>query len=188
MQNDLYNLPKEPVKTKFYVVSLNKFAVLSFGTAGLYLTYWFYKQWQTYKEANDVQLFPVVRAVFPIFFVYSLFQKLTELYQQKSGKESNVLTKGSFLFIFVGVLSILFSSFLNAPSPESIPEPNISSALLNLISTPLLCWFCYQAQWFANYVCDDINGEQNNTYNMANYIWLGIGFFVWYAYLDFMIL
>jgi len=162
---------------KLYVVSLNKFAVLFMGTAGLYMAYWFYKQWELYKLSVKGNQIPVLRALFSIFFVHSLFSKLTALYEIKSGKQSSALHTAATLFVIVSAIS-----FASGYVPEE-SEFKPFLLVLNLIFTPVLCWFCYQAQWFVNYLADDINGESNQKFTGANYAWIAIGIFFWLMYI-----
>jgi len=175
MQENSNNI--EQAMPQLYVVSLNKFLVLFMGTSGLYMLYWFYKQWALYKQSVNGNQIPVLRALFPIFFVHSLFNKLTALYTQKSGKQSSALQTAATLFVVVGVISF----FTGNVSEESAWKPFL--LLLNLFFTPILCWFCYQAQWFINYISDDLEGESNKTYTPANYVWLVIGAFFWCMYI-----
>ena len=162
---------------KFYIVSLNKFTVLFMGTAGLYMAYWFYKQWEAYKLSIKGNQIPVMRALFSLFFVHSLFNKLTTLYTQKSGKNSSVLNTAATLFVVVSTISFA-SGYV---SEDSEFKPFL--LVLNLISTPILCWFCYQAQWFINYICNDINGDSNKGFTSGNYIWIIIGTLFWCMYI-----
>jgi len=175
MQDNTTNI--EQAMPQFYVVSLNKFLVLFMGTSGLYMVYWFYQQWAAYKASVDGKQMPIMRALFPIFFVHALFNILTTLYTQKSGKESTALRTAATLFVVVGAVSFFTG---NVPE-ESTWKPFL--LVLNLLFTPMLCWFCYQAQWFINYVSDDLEGKSNQTYSPANYVWLVVGIFFWCMYI-----
>lgn len=166
---------------EFYVVSLNKFLILFMGTAGLYMTYWFYKQWACYKQAHQGPEWPVMRGVFSVFFVPSLFTKLTHLYQTKSGKKSGALNTATGLFIVVAVINFICGNI------SASPEVSAYLALVNFVTTPLFCWFCYQAQWFVNYVCDDPDGDSNKALSAANYAWLGVGIVLWAVYLFYIV-
>ena len=167
----------EGVMPKLYVVSLNKFAVLFMGTAGLYMAYWFYKQWELYKLSTQGKQIPILRALFSIFFVHSLFNKLTALYAIKSGKENKALNTSATLFVVVSAIS-----FVSGYVPEE-SEFKPFLLVLNLIFTPVLCWFCYQAQWFINYISDDTNGKTNQKLTGANYVWVVVGTFFWIMYI-----
>lgn len=182
MQDNLY-LSSEKQKTpEFYVVSAQKFVILFLGTAGLYMTYWFYKQWECYKRTHQSKHWPIMRALFSVFFVHSLFRILTERYQQKSGKKSGVLKTASILFIIVAAISF----FSGNVSDTAEIKPYL--ILVNLFTTPLFCWFCYQAQWFANYICEDVDGKSNNTFSAANYMWIAFGITLWAAYIVYLLI
>jgi len=173
---------KELSSMLFYVVSLDKFLVLFISTLGLYMTYWFYKQWLCYKEATQGKEWPMMRATFSVLFVHGLFAKLTEKYEEKSGVKSTLLNRSATLFIVVAVISFVCG---NVPDPRSISPYLI---LVNLLTIPFFCWFCFQAQWFANYVCDDIGGTRNNTYSIANYCWITLGIIWWFIYFSYIVL
>lgn len=166
----------EAMIPKFYVVSLNKFAMLFIGTAGLYMVYWFYQQWKSYKLSVNGNQMPILRALFSIFFVHSLFNKLTAFYAIKSGKKSSALNTAATLFVVVSAIS-----FASGYVPED-SELKPFLLVLNLVFTFVLCWFCYQAQWFINYICNDINGESNKEFTGANYAWIAVGALFWCMY------
>lgn len=62
----------------FFPTSVVKMLVLSFGTLGLYQYYWFYKNWQCYKQRTQENILPAARAFFAVVFCYALFQKIND--------------------------------------------------------------------------------------------------------------
>lgn len=57
-----------PLNHRFYVASPTKFLIMYLGTMGIYEIYWVYKHWAQFKAATKGDQWPVMRALFPIFF------------------------------------------------------------------------------------------------------------------------
>ena len=62
----------ERTRGAYYPVSLPKFLILSVLTFGLFEFYWLYKNWAFIKERDRSDILPVARAIFGVFFLYSL--------------------------------------------------------------------------------------------------------------------
>lgn len=54
----------------FFSVGNPKFLIMYLGTFGVYQIYWMYKQWVTVRARTREEMWPVARAIFPIFFFY----------------------------------------------------------------------------------------------------------------------
>lgn len=96
--------PQEPLPP-YFSVSQRKFIVLWFCTLGFYGIYWFYMQWQRIKEREHSDIIPSLRAIFSIFFCYSLFDKVNS-----SARTYNVrdeLAAGALATGFI-ILSLLW--------------------------------------------------------------------------------
>ncbi|HKT27352.1 DUF4234 domain-containing protein [Dyella sp.] len=95
MQDNPYSPPTAalvlPVENKpsaqapFFAVSPLKLVLMSIFTCGLYELYWFYKNWQSIKLREKENISPFWRAVFGVFFCYSLFDEIRE-WQKEHGK------------------------------------------------------------------------------------------------------
>src|SRR5689334_3319399 len=78
-----YKAPEAPLaeaeervaEGSFYVVSPMKFLIMMVGTMGLYTLYWFYKNWSLLNRKHKAY-WPVMRAVFAIFFTHALFREV----------------------------------------------------------------------------------------------------------------
>jgi hypothetical protein len=55
-----------------------KLTLMCVGTLGLYQIYWFYQNWRRLRDQEGIQVQPVLRAIFSVFFVYSLFRNVHE--------------------------------------------------------------------------------------------------------------
>jgi len=87
----------------YFSVSKPKLIVMSLCTFGIYEIYWFFKNWKLVKERTGQNISPFWRAVFPIFFCYSLFNSI-----QHSANSHGVLSRMrpgwlAFSYIALGV-------------------------------------------------------------------------------------
>ena len=67
---------KPAVAITYFGISLTRLILLAILTSGLYQLYWFYRNWQAIKKAEQRNIWPFWRAFFWIFFLYSLFKKI----------------------------------------------------------------------------------------------------------------
>jgi hypothetical protein len=84
---------------QFYPVSMIKFSTLSFLTFGIYISYWFYKNWQYVKRDEASKIMPLGRAIFVMFWFYPLLARLN--------KKSNNDTLSNRLFAIL--LTVMFT-------------------------------------------------------------------------------
>ncbi|EXE34023.1 hypothetical protein J571_4043, partial [Acinetobacter baumannii 554515] len=54
------------------VISVNKFIFLSLISFGLYPIWWMFKAWRFFLIKDKLNIMPAARAIFSIFFLYSL--------------------------------------------------------------------------------------------------------------------
>lgn len=54
----------------------NQFILLCVLTLGLYAVWWMYKTWRFFDEREPANLYPILRAVLALFFLYSLLQRI----------------------------------------------------------------------------------------------------------------
>jgi len=179
VSDDIYQAPDSDLLEgksdlqPFYVVSPKKFVALFIATLGIYHVYWFYKNWALYKAAGGKGGWPVMRAIFSIFFAHSLFARIDE--RLKENGLAFLGSPGNLALAYV-VLSIA-SNIVDRLSSKSIGEP--FTDILGLVVLPFLCWTLYKVQLSVNIACGDEAGEQNETFTPLNYLWLGIGFILW---------
>ncbi len=70
------------------IISVNKFIFLCIITLGLYPIWWFYKSWRFFQQKDQLDVMPAMRALFAIFFIISLFDRILKFAQQKGYKEA----------------------------------------------------------------------------------------------------
>jgi hypothetical protein len=179
MTDNLYAPPTSDLTTipgseaaHFYVTSQKKLIVLFICTFGLYMMFWYYKNWRAYKNANpsddDAQsVWPVPRAIFPVFFTHSLFSKVKDhapdnelVAQWEEGTNATLI-----------VVLLIASNILSRMAGETVGILDLLSVLL---LAPLLFLFMH-AQRMINASCNDPQGAQNSNFTIANYCWCAVG-------------
>ncbi|MDR0970241.1 MAG: hypothetical protein LBM67_06870 [Lentimicrobiaceae bacterium] len=85
------------------IINLNKFIVLCITSFGLYSVWWIYKAWRFYQQKENLYIMPAVRAMFSIFFLTSLFNKILSFAKEK-GYGENFSSIGLFIGFIVGNL------------------------------------------------------------------------------------
>jgi hypothetical protein len=70
--------PEVAAEPPFFAVSVTKLAVMSVCTFSLYVVYWFYKNWQRIADRERESLWPLIRAIFVVFFCYPCFARIRD--------------------------------------------------------------------------------------------------------------
>ncbi|MFT5276468.1 MAG: transglutaminase-like putative cysteine protease [Granulosicoccus sp.] len=96
----------------FYPMTQAKFLVLNFGTLGLYLHYWCYRNWKAIKTKENSDIMPIARGIFAIFWYYPLFDKLKGDSIARYGA-NKVLPIGVAVVFAIGFLILPYSLHLN---------------------------------------------------------------------------
>lgn len=163
----------ETEAAQFYVVAPWKFLLLFFATLGMYSLYWFWRHWAQQKRRYKLDIWPVPRAIFQIFFAHSLNREIDFRLGRVDAKYR--WSPGAHATSFV-VCSIL-SNIMDRLSARSIGSP-YTDALALLLLFPL-AYSMLQAQKAANAACGDPQGLSNTRLTVANYIWMILGFVLW---------
>jgi len=90
---EIYRPPQADLETRnpaqpqtlspFFQTALWKMALLSVMSVGIYQLYWFHKHWWRRKlQGEDV--IPILRAIFGVFFAYSLFDSVNRHIQRSA--------------------------------------------------------------------------------------------------------
>ena len=77
-QPETQKLPADENETPFFPVAEGKFITLYILSFGLYGIYWFYQHWKRQKPMMDKKIYPLLRAIFSIFFTHSLFKRINQ--------------------------------------------------------------------------------------------------------------
>lgn len=162
----------------FYVVSHKKFLVLMTVTFGLYSIYWFWKHWHTWKNtadpsiSTDVNIWPIPRALFNIFFIHSLFKKFHQIAEIKAGKGLPNINNAATIYVLTAIFNSVSSKML-------ADLPIFLDFLSILIFLALFYWSLWQGQQQANIACNDEQGSGNDAFNGVNYVFIVLGVILW---------
>ena len=157
----------------FYVVAPTKAALLMFATFGFYTLYWFWRHWKIHKIDKRLDLWPVPRAIFSIFFTHSLYNEFD--YRIVRSGQRHRWSPGGWATLYV--VAAIGGRIL-----DRLPETVISlhaSILLLIVVLSSSTLSIYHAQRAANIACGDPAAEANRRLTLANYVWLGIGALWW---------
>lgn len=157
-------------RSAYYVVGTTKLIVLSIATLNLYSLYWFYKHWQLQKLHAKLDCWPVVRAIFQIFFAPSLFGNIHEAAKMKG------ITPGwpaLALSLFYVVLLIVSNVASNMLPEESLPLLVVFMAVF----TPLVTLPLYLVQSTVNQITDADDANQRLTW--VDWIFIVLGVLYW---------
>ncbi|MBJ9956826.1 hypothetical protein [Acinetobacter courvalinii] len=93
------------------IISLKRFIFLSIISLGLYELWWIFKAWRFFAIKDHLNIMPAARAIFSIFFLYSLLKKIREY-----AKAQGDVQEFSAGWMYIGY--ILFALvFANLPDP-----------------------------------------------------------------------
>ncbi|HYJ11149.1 MAG TPA: hypothetical protein VEX18_19135 [Polyangiaceae bacterium] len=156
-----------------YVVAPTKFMILAFSTMGMYSLYWFYKNWSLQRHAYGLNIWPVPRAIFAVFFTHQLFRAIdTQAHERGYAPGWNANGQAT-LYVGLAVASYITGRFNDAA--------NVGTALVLLSlglalagTVPL-----FAAQKVANLVAGDVEGRSNASITAANAAVILIGLLLW---------
>jgi hypothetical protein len=168
-------LPEEdPAKLKsFFTVSSKKLILMYILTMGLYALVYFYEHWKAQKIKYELNVIPVLRAVFAIFFVHSLFSKIKGEAEEKGMTDLPALSGLATLFVVLSIVSTILS---NVPG-EGVGA--VVGSLLSIIMSVVALIPLLKAQKVANIINDDEEGLANADLTGVNWIFIILGVLFW---------
>ncbi len=161
------------VQNDYYVVAKKKFFLLYFSTFGLFQLYWLYKNWQLYKARTNEKIWPVMRAIFSIFFIHALFRNVDETINESGYKFKWNPSEVATTLILLGIASTVSDKL----SDKNIGAPY--TTILVFILLPFMGLQLHFAQQAINVACNDASGESNQELTLANKVWIGLGLIWW---------
>jgi len=163
---------------EYFPVSEGKLITLYIMSFGLYGVYWFYMNWKLQQAKMDKKIFPLMRAIFSIFFTHSLFKRIdrsAEHLEKKHRFNANLMAT---LFVAAVVIGNLLDRVsVNTGILETLSDNTviISSLVIFLLSTyPLTA-----VQATVNRINNDILGYLNHKYTVWNYLLIAAGSILW---------
>lgn len=157
----------------FYVVSTTKVTLLSIATFGLYSLYWFWRHWRLHKLDRNLDIWPVPRAIFAIFFAHSLNQEIDQRLRRSGIRYTWSPGTWAMMYVFSTIAARVTSRFLESTLPPGL-NLLVIALLLTGITLPLV-----NAQRAANLACDDPDATLNSRFTIANWAWLALGGLWW---------
>ncbi|MGE8406588.1 MAG: hypothetical protein ACN6QH_06070 [Pseudomonas sp.] len=166
---------------RFYVVSIKKLIWLSLLSTGIYLFYWLYRNWATYRDATGDRVIPLLRSIIPVLFIYPLLSRIDQALKNSGSQHEwspKLLAVGMWLLVIIGVGSALLT-----PEPSGELKHDVGLTLRYLIETivQLLAavWLLCKIQRAINIAECDPEGESNSSYTGANIGWMTFGTVIW---------
>lgn len=156
---------------RFYVVSTRKFVLLYVSTFGLYLLYWFYRNWRQYRDASGEDLWPLPRTIFQIFFVHGLFQRINDaVFRADASVSWSHQTHATWMVLMMVAGKLV----------DRLPElPAVAGPGLSLLLSLFLLIGWIKAQRMINLACGDVSGASNQSLSGANWAWMVFGMLFW---------
>lgn len=144
------------------IISLNKFLLLSFLTLGLYELWWIYKAWRFFKQRNNLDIMPAARAVFSIFYLYTLLETI-QSYARRNGYEKDYPSAG------------LFGGFIISNMLSRLPEPYwiVSAFSFVFLIQP------FEALNYAKLHANECLVTEQKNFSPRQLVLMGIGIFMW---------
>ena len=159
-ENNPFPYPS-PVEEQ-YNISVGKFVFLSFITFGLYQLWWTYKAWRFFKQKQDLDITPPLRALFGLFFLWPLFTRI------KNFAEEQGYTKPFYpLLLFLG--SLLFEVFSLLPGPFFI----VSLLSIVFFIPP------FNALNYAKLQCNEFITIEKESFNTRQIVLICLGTVFW---------
>ena len=157
----------------FFSVSIKKLCLLYFFTFGIYTLVFFYQNWKLQKLKWSLKVSPVLRSVFAIFFVHSLFSRMTSSAEAKNTEHIPNLSLQATVYVVSSVASGVISNF--AETEPTYPALGVASLILLFVALYPLC----VAQKLVFKINDDKDGVSNSTFSLTNWIFIVLGALLW---------
>lgn len=157
----------------FYVVAPGKFLVLAVATMGVYSLYWFYKNWSLQRRAYGLNIWPVPRAIFAVFFTHQLFRAIDSQAHERGHSPSWNANSQATLYVALAIVSHVTSRLSDSAS-SGTAFLLLSLGLAVASAAPLLA-----AQKVANLSAGDADGSSNASLTAGSAIAIVLGLLMW---------
>jgi hypothetical protein len=98
-------LERDIVDIEYFSIPLGRLALLSVLTLGIYDIFWFAKNWEAIRKAEQRKISPVGRAIFAVFYCHNLFKKILQSAKKHGYGDSyspGILATIYIILLFVG--------------------------------------------------------------------------------------
>ena len=149
-----------------YIISTNKFIILSILSFGYYIIWWHYKAWRFFNQKDQLDIMPAVRATNGIFFIYSLLRRILKFAQEKGYPKKYPSLLYSLVFIILVLPSL-------PPLYFSLPTILLSILLIQP----------FQALNFAKRQSTDLRVIEQTNFNRRQKVIIFIGACCWISFI-----
>ncbi len=167
---------------QFYVVSKLKFTLLYFSTWGFYAYYWLFINWYRHRKSTGVSVWPIARALFPIFFTHTLIFAIDERLKEKKIDHKWNPPLWATMYVLSGLAYGIFTMLNEFSFGNSAAHLKTYESIDTIIhcTTILIDFFILlQVQKAINVGHSDPTGFSNNRLTIFNYAWMLAGLLVW---------
>ena len=144
------------------LVTITQYMLLSIATFGLYTVWWLYKEWRFFRDKEYLDVYPAVRALFSVFFIYSLAKRILD-YAQSLGYSK---TYDPLLILFVFIFCNIAALF---PDPYSV-----ISIVCYFVLIPVI-----KASNFAKLQDSSFNSEYQSSFSGKQLVLFIAGGIIW---------
>jgi hypothetical protein len=163
---------------EYFPVSEGKLMTLYILSFGFYGVYWFYKNWKLQQPKMDKKIFPLMRAIFSIFFTHSLFNRINrsaDNLEKKHKFNANLLA--TFFVVAVIVGNLLDRIAYNTGMLEILSSNTV--IIISLIIFMFSVYPLAAVQSTVNRINNDMLGYLNHRYSLWNYLLIALGVTFW---------
>lgn len=160
-------------KAAFHVVSTTKVVVLTVATVGLYAVYWFWRHWEQHRVERKLDIWPVPRALFYIFYAHALNTEIDHRITRNDDRHDWSPGAWATLLVVAALINRLV---------DRLPETVVSlraGGMVTLLSVLAMAAALANAQRAANIASGDRDALSNRRFTWANMIWLALGTVFW---------
>lgn len=159
--------------TPFYVVSTTKVLVVSLATFGMYTLYWFWRHWKLHKIDGKLDIWPVPRALFSVFFAHTLNSEIDHRITRNG--ERHRWSPAAWATLYV--VAVIASRIANR-LPETVVSVEVA-VLASMAAVFAITASLFHAQRAANIACGDPQALSNRRFTAANWVWIVLGSLFW---------
>lgn len=157
----------------FFVVSPRKLVIMSILTFNFYTMYWFYRNWRLYTRHSGEPLWPLLRTLFGIFFIYGLLKRV-----DRQIKLTGRTYAWSPLLLTCAVWLLCIVQY--ALSMLQVLDPSPVRAMIAIVlGAAFGVWWSLTVQRAINFCVGDPEGDGNGSLSWANGVWIVLGLLVW---------
>lgn len=163
---------------EYFPVSEGKLITLYILSFGLYGVYWFYRNWTLQQARMEKKIFPVLRAIFSIFFTHSLFRRINKSAGHLDEEHKFNANLMATLFVAAVVISnVLDRLSVNTGILQALSDNTV--IIISLVIFLLSVYPLVAVQATINRINNDMLGYLNHTYSVWNYLLIVSGSILW---------